>query len=218
MMCFPSCGARAAPPPRWSWCSWCSWCSLVAVLLVGAGAAASAWAAAWTLDDLMGQLGKVRSGEARFVEHRKVQQLERTLVYSGRLSFAAPDTLVRETLQPRPEKMIAEGRNLTLTLGGRTRTMALDASPEAMAMVEAIRGTLSGDRAAVERHFEATLEGGSERWTLDLVPRDVRLRGQIPRVTMQGRRAQLREVRILMGDGDESIMKIEPVTAPASAP
>lgn len=200
--------ARCCAPAR------CLVRRLLAVLLLCAGSVTPTWAATWNLDELMVQLGKVGSGEARFVEHRKLQQLERTLVYSGRLSFTAPDTLVRETLQPRPEKMTAEGRNLTLTMGGRSRTMALETSPEAMAMVEAIRGTLSGDRATVERHFEATLDGSSERWTLDLVPRDVRLRGQIPRVTLQGRKALLREVRVLMGDGDESVMKIEPIPAP----
>jgi hypothetical protein len=43
-------------------------------------------------------LATVRSGEATFVERREVALLDRTVVTSGRLSFEAPDTFVRETL------------------------------------------------------------------------------------------------------------------------
>lgn len=203
----------AAQPRRRVWVA--AWTAASMLLgMLGALVAGPAQAAAWTLDELMAQLGKVRAGEAQFVEHRKVQQLDRTLVYSGRLSFTAPDTLVRETDHPRVEKMVAQGRYVTLTQGRRTRTVSLDAAPEALAMVEAIRGTLAGDRSSVERHFEPSLSGSSERWTLELIPRDAKLRTQVARVTLQGRQALLREVRVQMGDGDESVMKIEPITAP----
>ena len=170
-------------------------------------------APAFDLGALTTLLGQVRSGEATFVETRRVEMLDRTLMSSGRLSFRAPDQFVRETLKPRHEKLAVDGNTLTMSLGERSRTMQLDASPEAAVIVEAVRGTLTGNRAALERLFEATVAGSAERWTLELVPRDLRLRGQVQSVRLSGREATVREVQVLLADGDRSLMTIEPASA-----
>ena len=185
-----------------------------ALLLAGAALAlvpALAAAAAFDLDALTTLLGRVKSGEATFTESRRVEVLDRTLESSGRLSFRAPDSFVRETLKPRREKLAVDGNTLTMSIGERSRTMQLDTSPEAAVIVEAVRGTLTGNRAALERLFEASLAGSAERWTLELVPRDLRLRGQVAAVRISGRDAVAREVQVLLADGDRSVMTIEPV-------
>ena len=56
--------------------------------------------------------------------------------------------------------------------------------------------------------------GTAERWTLELVPRDLRLRGQVQSVRLSGREATVREVQVLLADGDRSLMTIEPVAGP----
>lgn len=162
----------------------------------------------------MQRLAQVRSGEATFTEQRQIVQLDQTLVSSGRLSFVAPDSFVRETLKPRREKLAVVGNQLTMSQGSRSRSTTLDSVPEAMAIVEAIRATLTGNRAVLERHFTAQLDGSAERWRLELVPRDARLRGQVARIRIDGRQEQLREVHIAMPDGDRSVMSIEPVAPP----
>lgn len=164
------------------------------------------------LEALTALLGRVKSGEATFVEMRRIEMLDRTLASSGRLSFKAPDVFIRETLKPRHEKLAVEGNTLTMSLGERSRTMQLDASPEAAVIVEAIRGTLTGNRAALERLFETRVSGDARQWALELVPRDPRLRGQVASVRVSGRESVAREVRILLADGDQSVMTIEPVT------
>ena len=156
-------------------------------------------------------LASVRAGEASFVERREVRVLDRTVMSSGRLSFEAPDTFVRETLKPQRDRMAVTGNTLTLSRGDRTRTMQLDSAPEAAVIVEAIRGTLTGNRSALERHFTTTVGGTAERWTLDLVPRDPRLRGQVASVRVAGEQALVREVAVLLADGDRSVMTIEPL-------
>jgi hypothetical protein len=175
-------------------------------------------AAAFDLDALTSLLGRVKSGEATFTESRRVEMLDRTLLSSGRLSFRAPDVFVRETLKPRREKLAVDGNTLTMSIGERSRTMQLDASPEASVIVEAIRGTLTGNRAALERLFEAAVTGNAERWSLDLVPRDMRLRGQVASVRISGRDALAREVQVLLADGDRSVMTIEPAAGTRGAP
>ena len=187
--------------------------TIAALGLAGALALAprDAQAQAFDLGALTTLLGAVRSGEATFVETRRIEMLDRTLQSSGRLSFKAPDSFVRETLKPRHEKLAVDGNTLTMSLGERSRTMQLDASPEAAVIVEAVRGTLTGNRATLERLFETTISGDARAWTLKLVPRDLRLRGQVSAVQVSGREAMAREVMVQLADGDRSVMTIEPV-------
>ena len=183
----------------------------VGVVIAVASASRATHAAGFDLGALTSLLGGVKSGEATFVETRRVEMLDRTLQSSGRLSFKAPDSFVRETLKPRHEKLAVEGNTLTMSQGERSRTMQLDASPEAAVIVEAIRGTLTGNRATLERLFETTVSGDARAWTLKLVPRDLRLRGQVAAVEVSGREAAAREVQVQLADGDRSVMTIEPV-------
>lgn len=186
-----------------------------ALLALCLAVAAPVRAAAFDLKALMQQLAQVRSGEAVFEEDRRVQQLDQTIRSSGRLSFTAPDTFVRETLKPRHERMAVVGNQLTLSRGDRSRTTTLDSVPEAVVIVEAIRGTLTGNGATLERYFDTNLQGSPEQWQLELVPRDARLRGQVTYLRVSGRQNQVREVRMTMADGDTSVMHIQPVEAAA---
>ena len=172
----------------------------------------------FTLVQLMQTLAQVKAGEGTFVERRTVQMLERTLESSGRLSFEAPDTFVRETIKPRRESVKVVGNNVTLSQGNRSRTLSLDAAPEAALIFEAIRGTLTGNREALEKHFKTSVTGSAERWSLELVPREVLLRELVVSIRMNGVRALVREVLVAMADGDRSVMTIEPVVTSVAAP
>jgi outer membrane lipoprotein-sorting protein len=183
--------------------------AVVAVLAPGLDAVA----AGFDLAALTALLGRVTSGEATFTETRRIEMLDRTLQSSGRLSFRAPDLFVRETLRPRREKLAVNGNTLTMSLGERSRTMQLDASPEAAVIVEAVRGTLTGNRESLERLFDAAVSGSADAWTLELVPKDARLRGQVAQVRVSGRASVVREVQVLLADGDRSVMTIAPVAA-----
>ncbi len=179
--------------------------------LVFAMPATAAAAPAFDLAQLTAQLARVKAGEATFIEKRRIEMLDRTLESSGRLSFRAPDTFVRETLKPRHEKLAVLGNVLTMSLGERSRTVQLDSAPEAAVIIEAVRGTLTGNRESLERLFVAEVAGNAERWTLDLVPRDMRLRGQVASVRLSGGESVVREVLVMLADGDRSTMTIEPV-------
>jgi len=178
-------------------------------------------ASALELAELMGLLAQTRSREARFVELRHVQGLSQPLQSSGTLSFTAPNRFARTTLLPRPESMVVDGDQVTLTRNGRSRQMALDAVPEMALLVQAVRGTLTGDGAALRQAFRLTLVGQASQWSLQLEPQDARLAAQISYIHVSGRRGELRGVEVQMADGDRSVMSIEPVDAAsrgASAP
>jgi outer membrane lipoprotein-sorting protein len=184
----------------------------LAALLLSTG---QAMAAPFDIAQLMRMLGEVRTGEATFVEKRQVRELDQVLESSGRLSFSAPDVFVRETLKPRSEKIAVDGNTVTMSRGSRTRTVQLDAVPEAQVIVEAIRGTLTGNREVLERHFTLQLGGSPGSWALDLTPRDARLRMQVSSIRVTGRNAVLDEVDIDLPGGDRSEMTIKPVASAA---
>ncbi len=180
-----------------------------ALALLAASAVLPLHAQAFDLSQLMRLLAQVQSGEATFTEVRHSNMLDRPAESTGRLSFQAPDRFTRETLKPRSESLAVDGNTVTMRQGSRSRTMALDSVPEASVIVEAVRGTLTGNRDAIERHFEAQVSGSPARWTLLLAPRESSLRKLVVQVAVQGQQTMLREITVSMADGDYSIMKIQ---------
>ncbi len=174
-------------------------------------------AQALELDELMAVLALTRSGQARFTEQRQVKGLEAPLLSSGLLSFAAPDRFTRQTLLPRAETMAVDGNSVTVSRNGRSRVLALDAAPEMLAIVEAVRGTLTGNGRSLRQHFKPLLTGSAESWLLELVPVEPRLAALLTKVRISGQRAELRSVEMRLADGDSSMMMIEAVAdAPAA--
>jgi outer membrane lipoprotein-sorting protein len=178
------------------------------LLLALACCAAPAWAL--DLPELMGLLSKQKGGEARFTEQRFVHGLEGPLDSRGTLSFNAPDKLVRRTLSPRDETMAVEGNTLTLSRGGRSRTLTLDSMPELLGLVEAMRGTLSGDGTTLQRYFRSTVSGSTANWTLDLLPADSRLAAQVRSIRISGRASEVVGLEMEFVGGDRSVMSITP--------
>lgn len=183
---------------------------LAALALLIAGALP---ARAFDLPALMALLGQNRSGEVEFSEKRFVKGLDEPLTASGTLSFAAPDRFVRTTLKPRAETMTVDGNTVTLTRGGRSRSFTLDAAPDMVGIVEAIRGTLTGNALTVRRYFKPELSGSAEQWTLALIPLESRLGEQVRVIHIGGRRGEVTRIEMQLTDGDHSLMTIEPARA-----
>ncbi len=185
----------------------------VAVVTPGVVQAQSAFG----LPQLTELLSQLKSGEATFTETRTVSILAQTLQSSGRLSFAPPDSFTRETLKPRQEKVSVTGNTVTLSAGSRSRTVPLDSVPEAAVIVEAIRGTLTGNRTLLERHFNTTVTGAAQRWSLSLSPIEPRLQELVKTVQLAGEGPYVREVVVAMADGDRSVMAIKHIGEPGTA-
>ena len=186
---------------------------LGAPLLLGP---AASWA--FDLDGLMAQLAASKGGDARFTEQRFVRGVEGPLESRGTLSFSPPDKLVRRTESPREESMVVDGNTLTLSRGGRTRTMALDSMPEVRGMVDAMRGTLNGDGRILKQQFRSTLSGTEASWALQLQPVDDRLAAQVRSMRLTGRGGDVLGIEMELIGGDRSVMRITPARAAAKAP
>lgn len=184
-----------------------------AALALGLAALAAGPAAAQAFDlpALMALLAQRKSAEARFTEERTVSALDSPLQSSGTLSFTAPDRFTRVTLEPRAESMEVQGNTAILKRGGRTRTLTLDAIPELAALVDAVRGTLSGSAATLQKHFKVDVTGNAARWQLALVPIEPRLANQVSRIEIVGQRSDVRSIDLRLAGGDRSLMQVEPL-------
>ena len=73
-----------------------------------------------------------------------------------------------------------------------------------------MRGTLTGNRAALEKNYLLHLSGTSGKWMLTLLPserEDRRASSSASRSA--GSRDQIRSIEYLQADGDRSLMLIE---------
>ena len=170
--------------------------------------------AAWDLQQLMDTLAQTKSARATFVEKKNIALLDKPVESSGELLYTAPDRLEKRTLKPKPESIVINGGELLIERGRQKHQLQLQAYPELAAFIDSIRGTLAGDRNALERSYQLSLEGNAERWVLQLQPLEPKMLAVIQRIRITGARNQVRGIDITQADGDSSTMTIEQVAAP----
>jgi len=177
-------------------------------------AAGSSHAADWDIDQLMHRLAQTRSDRAIFVEKKFIAILDKPVESSGELVYTAPGHLVKRTLKPKPESMTVDAGVLTIERGHQKHRLPLQEYPELAAFIESIRGTLAGDRKALERNYRLSLDGTLERWTLELQPANEKMLAVIKNIRIAGARDAVRSIEIFQADGDRSLMLIEKAPAP----
>ena len=170
-------------------------------------------AADWDIDQLMRGLAQNRSGHASFVEKKSIAMLDKPVESSGELLYTAPDHLVKRTLKPKPESMTVDAGTLIIERGRQKHHLQLQDYPELAAFIDSIRGTLAGYRKALERSYRLSLEGTTERWTLQLIPVDEKMQAVVKRIRIAGVRDAVRSIEITQADGDSSLMLIEKLAA-----
>jgi outer membrane lipoprotein carrier protein LolA len=185
----------------------------LAMLLLPAMLYSSARAAASDekLDRIMQQLAQRQHGHATFVELTYSSLLKGPVQSSGELWFDASGRLEKKVLTPQPEDLQLDGDQLLLSRGGRRRTASLQQFPQFAPLFDGLRQTLAGDRAALERSFDLTLDEQSGGWTLTLKPLQPQLAHWIALIRISGQDGTVREVLTQRRNGDHSIMKLTPV-------
>jgi len=184
---------------------------LCLLLCVVAGSVA---AAPFGIAQLMQMMAENKPGNATFSEKKYLAVLDKPVESSGELRFIPPNRLEKRTVKPKPEMLVLDGDQIQVERRGKKHVLQLANYPEISGMVESIRATLAGDRAALERVYRLSLQGGSNAWVLNLVPLDARVAGIVTRIRMEGVRDEVRRMEILLADGDRSVMQIRPGSAP----
>jgi hypothetical protein len=171
-------------------------------------------AAEWNIDQLMLSLAQIRTSHASFVEKKSIAMLDKPVESSGELLYIAPDHLEKRTLKPKPESMTVDGDTLLIERGRQKHRLQLQDYPELAAFIDSIRGTLAGERRALERHYKLSLEGIAAHWTLQLLPVDEKMQAVVKSIRIAGVENTVRSIEITQRDGDSSLMLIEKMAAP----
>lgn len=179
-------------------------------MLLGLGHVLPAAAAGFALPDLMQKLAQVKSTQAAFTETKQMAVLDSPLVLKGKLVYVRPDRLEKHVLSPYEERTVVAGDTVTIEnkTRDRTTTLSLASAPAVLSLVESLRATLSGDFAALERHYTLRLEGGPGNWTLTLTPKDASVASLVACVRLGGTGARVVRVEVEETGGDRSVMLI----------
>ena len=162
------------------------------------------------LDSLMSLLAQRKHGHVSFVEEHFLAVLDRPVESSGELLYDAPDRLEKRTLKPKPESLVLEHGVITAHRGRHTYVLNLSDYPQIVPLIDSIRATLAGDRAALEHTFNVRFEGSLEHWKLLLVPSDATVARSVKEIRIEGTRDAIHSVEIRQADGDRSLLTIGP--------
>jgi outer membrane lipoprotein-sorting protein len=167
--------------------------------------------AAWDVAALMDVLARHPAGKARFTEIKTLAMLDAPVVSTGELIYSPPDRLEKNTVAPKSESLVVEGDTLVLERDGRRRELSLRQYPEALSIVEAVRGTLIGNRGLLEQHYKLALKGDPQNWQLILKPLEARVLRWVQEITVTGRAGEIIQIDTEQADGDKSSLRIEPL-------
>ena len=165
-------------------------------------------APAWGLEQLMHRLGQVKRVEAKFVERKHLRILEAPIEFSGTLYYKAPGYLEKNTLLPKPQKLVLDHDRLLMEDAKQRRTLRLQDYPVVWAFVESIRATLAGDLKALLGFYKVELHGSEDEWRLSLKPIEPSLQSMVSEIRIGGQRDRVRTIEVVEGEGDRSVMTI----------
>jgi outer membrane lipoprotein-sorting protein len=168
-------------------------------------------AAAFDVSQLMSDLAGHKGGKAKFVEKKYISLLDKPVVSTGEMSYTAPDRLEKRTLTPKVETLLLDKDILSIEREKQKLSINLANQPEALAFVDSIRGTLTGNRAALEKNYALHLSGTSDKWVLTLLPSDQKIAALVLRITVSGSKSLIRSIEYLQADGDRSVLSMEPI-------
>jgi hypothetical protein len=163
-----------------------------------------------SLDQVMARLAAAPARQARFVEDKTFPNLTAPLRSEGSLAFRKPDHLEKITTAPTSEKLTVDGERLVIDQPSQPpRVLELDSQPAIRALVDTIRGALSGDLAELRRVYDVTGSGTASDWTIVLRPRDPALARLVATVTLSGG-DDLRRIATVSPKGDTDTLTITP--------
>jgi Outer membrane lipoprotein carrier protein LolA-like len=166
------------------------------------------------LNEVMGKLANVKVAKAEFTETRYLKLLVAPVQSTGILTYTAPDKFEKLTLKPVEEKMTIAKHLVTLEepSKGRKNTITPNSFPALSALIDALRGALSGNANLLAETFKLKIEGNLGQWKLTLVPKESVQYGYIHKITVSGKQDTIDVMEVLQADGDRSVLSMKRAT------
>lgn len=168
--------------------------------------------AIWTLETLMANLAKTRSGEANFIETKTLASLKQPLISSGVLRYRYPDSMEKLIEKPRAERYVINGDSLETWRDGKLkRQIALSSYPALQTFVTAFIATIGGDLQTLRKYYTLQFSGSRGEWTLLMVPTDTELKRVTRLIEVRGSGAVINHFETIQPNNDRSVMRISPL-------
>lgn len=166
--------------------------------------------AAPDLDALLHRLARPAPATTPFVEVHFSPLLSRPLIVSGELQYSGPDALGRTVAKPYSEHTEIRGDEVSVVRGtGKPRTFSLERAPELKTLLGSFAALLGGNRQQLEHSFTLAVTGDDTHWSLELTPRDTRVRQRVSRITVDGEAGSPRCMTTAAPDGSVTVMLME---------
>ena len=155
---------------------------------------------------LMKSLATVQDSRVAYTEIKSLSILQETVRQTGVLSYMAPDTVVREVLEPENETYTIQENTLVTERAGKLETTDLSTVPLLAAFVESFRGTLSGNAESLQEYYLVEFSQDGPGWRMQLQPRSRSLARFVEVIIFAGQGAQIDRIVIREANGDQSDM------------
>lgn len=185
-------------------------CALMAVFFMQIASSFAADNSDVLLTSVMNRLAAVKSAKADFTEKKFVKLLNAPVESTGVLVYTAPDRFEKHTKNPVEERMTVERDTVTLdnVAKKKKQQIFIPQFPALAAIVDAMRGALSGNLPQLQQAFSIKASGTNARWKLHLVPLEANQYAYIHAVDVTGRDDFIESIEILQSDGDRSVMSM----------
>jgi len=159
-----------------------------------------------SLNQLIQFMAKHKEIHATFTEIKYIKGVNVPLESSGNLTFISPSTIIRNTLQPKPEMFNLTGNAITIKRMDKEYSLQIDDCPEISLYFEGIRALLAGDVERLRSLYIIELEGTLVDWKLVFSP--LQKGTTLKSLNINGKHDNVRSVEVRLEDGDYSIMQV----------
>ncbi|HQU98978.1 MAG TPA: hypothetical protein PLV19_10080 [Nitrosomonas sp.] len=159
-----------------------------------------------SLNQLIQFMAKHKEIHATFTEIKYIKGVNVPLESSGNLTFISPSTIIRNTLQPKPEMFNLTGNAITIKRMDKEYSLQIDDYPEISLYFEGIRALLAGDVERLRSLYIIELEGTLVDWKLVFSP--LQKGTTLKSLNINGKHDNVRSVEVRLEDGDYSIMQV----------
>ncbi len=158
----------------------------------------------------MAHLAQTPERRASFTEDKTFAALSKPLHGEGNLVFRRPDHLEMVTTAPQPERFAVDGDQIVVDAGNDPpRVLEIATQPGLRALIDTIRGTLSGNLALLRQEYDVSGSGTLADWRIVLHPRDPALAKLLKEVRLSGGQ-DLRTIETVSPNGDTDTLTVTP--------
>lgn len=160
---------------------------------------------------LVSALARPAPARTPYTEVRFASMLDRPLILHGELEYLGPGKLGKRVDTPYQEATTIDGSDVAIKRGsGDVRHYSLNQAPEMEGFLRGFSALLGGDAKTLAADFELKTGGDAKAvWTLNLIPRDARLRRRIMAIDVYGSGTTPRCFATSEADGDTNILLVD---------